>query len=66
MVEITRALPPEVEDLLYDPQTSGGLLISLPEADAAALEGSFQDAYYIGRVLPRHLTMPSLSDSYDA
>ena len=28
----------EIEDLLYDPQTSGGLLIALPETDAAALE----------------------------
>jgi len=39
----------ELEDLLYDPQTSGGLLISLPEPDAGALQG----AWRIGRVLPR-------------
>ena len=51
-VEITRQLPREVEDLLYDPQTSGGLLITLPEPDAAALERSFPAAYRIGRVLP--------------
>ncbi len=52
-VEAVRDLPAEVEDLLYDPQTAGGLLISLPEADAAALADSFADAYYVGRVLPR-------------
>ena len=52
-VETVRDLPPEVEDLLYDPQTSGGLLITLPEADAAALAGAYPDAYGIGRVLPR-------------
>jgi selenide,water dikinase len=52
-VEAVRDLPAEVEDLLYDPQTAGGLLISLPEADAAALADSFADAYYMGRVLPR-------------
>jgi selenide,water dikinase len=40
-------------DLLYDPQTSGGLLISLPEADAAALEKAFPAAYRIGRVLKK-------------
>jgi selenide,water dikinase len=40
----------EFDDLLYDPQTSGGLLISLPEGDAAALEKSFAGAYRIGRV----------------
>ena len=52
-VENTRALPPENEDLLYDPQTSGGLLITLSPADAAALAGAFPDAYAVGRVLPR-------------
>ncbi len=46
-VEKSRQIPPELEDLLYDPQTSGGLLISLPEKDAAR----FEDAWRIGRVL---------------
>jgi selenide,water dikinase len=41
----------EVEDLLYDPQTSGGLLIALPESDAAQLERALEGAYRIGRVL---------------
>jgi selenide,water dikinase len=53
VVETARDLPQEVEDLLYDPQTSGGLLIALPEADAAALAGVYPEAYAIGRVLPR-------------
>jgi selenide, water dikinase len=52
-VEGTLDVSPEVQSLLYDPQTSGGLLISLPEADAAALINVFADAYYIGRVRPR-------------
>jgi selenide,water dikinase len=39
--------------LLYDPQTSGGLLISLPAADAAALERRLSGAQVVGRVLPR-------------
>ncbi len=40
----------DVDDLLYDPQTSGGLLIALPESDAAKLEQRFPAAYTIGRV----------------
>ena len=43
----------EFDDLLYDPQTSGGLLISLPEADAVALEKLFAGAYRVGRVTGR-------------
>ena len=37
----------ETEDLLYDPQTSGGLLISLTQASGLS------SGYPIGRVLPR-------------
>jgi selenide,water dikinase len=52
-VETAGPIAREVEDLLYDPQTSGGLLIALPERDAAELEGALDDAYRVGRVLPR-------------
>ena len=53
VVESTRELPEEIENLLYDPQTSGGLLIALPEPDAAALIERLEGAYRIGRVLSR-------------
>jgi selenide, water dikinase len=43
----------EFDDLLYDPQTSGGLLITLPAEDAAELEGKFPSAYRMGRVIER-------------
>ena len=43
----------EFDDLLYDPQTSGGLLISLPEADAVRYLRKLPAAYRIGQVLER-------------
>jgi selenide,water dikinase len=53
VVEHTREIPEEIENLLYDPQTSGGLLISLPEKDAAELTQRLEGSYRLGRVLPR-------------
>jgi selenide,water dikinase len=39
---------PAILELLYDPQTSGGLLISVPEGSAAQIPGRI-----IGRVVER-------------
>lgn len=52
-VMLPDAIPAEIEALLYDPQTSGGLLVALPEADAADFIGDFSDGYVIGSVRPR-------------
>jgi selenide,water dikinase len=46
-------MDPALLTLLYDPQTSGGLLISLSEDDAAALANIYPMARRIGRVTPR-------------
>jgi selenide, water dikinase len=51
--EAVREIPPEIDALLYDPQTSGGLLIALPEADAARLEHALDGACRLGRVHER-------------
>jgi len=52
-VELARKIPEETENLLYDPQTSGGLLIALPETDAAELVARLEGAYRVGSVLER-------------
>lgn len=47
--------PPEdtLRALLYDPQTSGGLLLFVPEEHAEALLADLSEARAIGRTLPR-------------
>jgi len=52
-VEVGGAIDPALLELLYDPQTSGGLLISLAAADADALVASLPRACMVGRALSR-------------
>jgi selenide,water dikinase len=52
-VEKSNPIAAEIESLLYDPQTSGGLLISLSESQAAELIAALDGACRIGRVTPR-------------
>ena len=43
-VTIEADIPQTLVELMFDPQTSGGLLISVPQKRAAQLEAAFQDA----------------------
>jgi len=56
-VRISSEVADEIAELAFDPQTSGGLLLALPESQAIALLGDLQtagnlDAAIIGTVLP--------------
>ncbi|MFB3776799.1 MAG: AIR synthase related protein [Bryobacteraceae bacterium] len=50
---ILRGVTLEIEAPLYDPQTSGGLLVSMPEQDAARFGQDCRGAYLIGRFAAR-------------
>lgn len=52
-VAMPAEIPAEIQALLYDPQTSGGLLISLAEPHAKQLLEQQPEAYVIGRVTER-------------
>ena len=56
-VEMGAGVPLDVSDVLFDPQTSGGLLLSMDEADASEMVRRLRDeglpAAVIGRVAPR-------------
>jgi len=43
----------EAGPVLYDPQTSGGLLIAMPELEAAKMERLYAGAYRMGRVVTK-------------
>jgi selenide,water dikinase len=55
-IEYAPTLPAETSDILFDPQTSGGLLIAVAEAKAARLleklkEAGIKEAAIIGDVV---------------
>ena len=56
-VSVADGVPQAAVDLLADPQTSGGLLVALPEEQAKELLSRCQDftqyARIVGQVLPR-------------
>lgn len=53
-------LDPVLEQLMYDPQTSGGLLIAMPEADVAKMQALYPLARRIGHVKARGNTLLEL------
>jgi selenide,water dikinase len=52
-VEMSSSIAPELQALLYDPQTAGGLLVSLPPRDFDQFLARYPAAYPVGRVFPR-------------
>jgi selenide,water dikinase len=56
MVDINKSVPQFLHDILYDPQTSGGLLIAVPEKKALKLlnklhQAGVSEAVIIGEVV---------------
>ncbi len=52
LVEYARVPDEALRALLFDPQTSGGLLLAVPEAALAAVLAEVAEARAVGRVLP--------------
>jgi selenide,water dikinase len=53
-LEVAGGVAPELVALAHDPQTSGGVLATIPPGEVAAIEAAFDDAgverWWIGRV----------------
>jgi selenide, water dikinase len=47
------SIDPDLFTLFFDPQTSGGLLVALPESEADRIDQDRKTFWRIGRVLPR-------------
>ena len=52
-VRMAEDIPAEIQALLYDPQTSGGLLVSMDRENAEKFISKRPDAYVIGKVKDR-------------
>ena len=53
VVSLSGDIPPALQDILYDPQTSGGLMLALPESEAAELTRRLEGTAIIGEVCVR-------------
>ena len=56
-IRFEKALPPWQEEIVYDPQTSGGLLVAVPETQGESLlkalrSAGIRRASMVGRVTP--------------
>ncbi len=56
----SREIDPLLELLLHDPQTSGGLLIAMPEADVEKMQALYPPSRRVGRVVERRNTLLEL------
>jgi selenide,water dikinase len=52
-VAIAATVAPDLAEIAWDPQTSGGLLVAVPESEALALEAAFDAAGVPGRTVGR-------------
>ncbi len=52
-VRMSQEIPAEIQSLLYDPQTSGGLLVALEPGEAEKFLSQYAEAYVVGRVTER-------------
>ena len=53
VVGTAAGIDPDLLTLFFDPQTSGGLLVALPESEADTIDLHRETFWRIGRVLPR-------------
>ena len=62
-VSFDSSVSQELRDLLYDPQTSGGLLFSLPATEAQKLVASYPEAVIIGSIGKRREKMIEVTEN---